>query len=355
MSSGAAEPEVVPSTRTPRVVPGRGDAPGGRDDADQTAAMDDYFAALEAQQGFIARSDVLAGGEDDRFIRRHIASGTWRRVRNGAYCLTPTWDHADAVDRHLRRARAVAHSHGDAVVLSHVTSLLTRPGCDVWGIDLGRVHVTRRDGRAGSVERDVVHHEGGVVDDDIEVVDGPLVMREARGAVDALSVNRLEPGLVLIDGVIRAGRVQTGELDLRHLATRHHQGSRTVDMALRLADGRSESVGESRARYLYWSQGLPRPEVQYVVRDRDGRLVGTTDLAWPELGLLFEFDGRVKYGRLLRPGQDPGDAVFAEKLREDALRRATGFAVERITWADLSRPAATARRARERMSGPRSA
>jgi hypothetical protein len=249
----------------------------------------------------------------------------------------------------------VAHAHGDAVVLSHLSSLLLRPGIDVWDIDLGRVHVTRRDGRAGSVERDVVHHEGQVTDDDLEVVDGLLVVGETRSTVETLAGNRLEPGLVLADRVLHAGRVPTDGLRELHLETRHHRGGRTVDMALRLADGRSESVGESRARYLYWSQGLPQPEVQYVVTDRDGRLVGITDLAWPDLGLLSEFDGRVKYGRLLKPGQEPGDAVFAEKLREDALRRATGFAVERITWADLSRPASTARRARERMSVSRTA
>jgi hypothetical protein len=68
--------------------------------------------------------------------------------------------------------------------------------------------------------------------------------------------------------------------------------------------------------------------------------------------LLFEFDGRVKYGRLLAPGQDPGDVVFAEKLREDRMRRATGFAVERCTWADLAAPRATARRIRQRMTSP---
>ena len=65
--------------------------------------------------------------------------------------------------------------------------------------------------------------------------------------------------------------------------------------------------------------------------------------------MLFEFDGRVKYGRLLKPGEDPGDAVFKEKLREDALRRATGWAVERATWRDLSHPVDLARRTRRRM------
>src|SRR3712207_8138753 len=32
------------------------------------------------------------------------------------------------------------------------------------------------------------------------------------------------------------------------------------------------------------------------------------------------FRSKVKYGRLLKPGQDPGDAVFEEKRREDAMR-----------------------------------
>ncbi|MGY1671234.1 hypothetical protein [Geodermatophilus sp. SYSU D00710] len=42
----------------------------------------------------------------------------------------------------------------------------------------------------------------------------------------------------------------------------------------------------------------------------------------------------MKYGRLLRPGQDPGDAVFDEKRREDAIRD-EGWGVVRWTWADL--------------------
>lgn len=48
-----------------------------------------------------------------------------------------------------------------------------------------------------------------------------------------------------------------------------------------------------------------------------------------------EFDGQVKYGRLLRPGQSPGDAVFAEKVREDRLR-GEGLTVVRWTWDELT-------------------
>jgi hypothetical protein len=49
-----------------------------------------------------------------------------------------------------------------------------------------------------------------------------------------------------------------------------------------------------------------------------------------------EFDGEVEYGRELQPGQDLGEVVFREKLREDALRDA-GRQVVRWTWPDLSR------------------
>jgi len=311
--------------------------------------MDDFYTAVEARQGFIARADVLGTGFDDRYIRRMISRRVWVRVRNGAYCTMPLWQAADAVERHRRLARAVVHAHGDAVALSRVSGLLMRDGCDVWGVDLSRVHVTRRDGRSGSIERDVVHHEGPVHDDDLELVDGLLVVREAQCVVEAIAIAGVEPGVVLTDSALHAGRVHPDQLDEMQHRMPNRRGNRTVDLTLRLVDGRAESVGESRARYLYWSQGLPRPEVQFHVYDADGFLVGITDLAWPHHGLLFEFDGRVKYGRLLRPGQDAGDVVFAEKLREDALRRATGFAVERAVWNDLSTPVATARRARQRM------
>ena len=58
-------------------------------------------------------------------------------------------------------------------------------------------------------------------------------------------------------------------------------GTLITDLVLRLADGRSESVGETRARYLVWSQGLPAPEVNYPIFDENGREVARVDLAWP--------------------------------------------------------------------------
>ena len=117
-----------------------------------------------------------------------------------------------------------------------------------------------------------------------------------------------------------------------------HQWPRTLsqEIVIRLLDGGSESVGETLERHLIWTMHLPRPQLQYPIYDRHGQLIGITDFAWPEHGVYGEFDGRVKYGRLLKTGLDPGDVVFAEKRREDLIRGVTGGIMVRHTWADLT-------------------
>jgi len=106
-------------------------------------------------------------------------------------------------------------------------------------------------------------------------------------------------------------------------------------------------VGESRGRHLFWVYRLPCPELQFEVRDSTGELLGTCDWAWPEEGLLGEFDGKVKYG--LKTGQEPGDAVFAEKRREDLMREATRMGMVRLIWSDYGTPGYTANRVRRFM------
>ena len=107
------------------------------------------------------------------------------------------------------------------------------------------------------------------------------------------------------------------------------------------ADGRSGSVGETRSRIALARAGIPEPVLQWEVLAEGRRHV--TDFAWPELGVVAEFDGRVKYGRALAPGQDPAEAVWQEKLREDRLR-GVGLVVVRWIWRDIDDFAATAAR-----------
>ncbi|HYP45923.1 MAG TPA: hypothetical protein VEQ66_12090 [Propionibacteriaceae bacterium] len=65
--------------------------------------------------------------------------------------------------------------------------------------------------------------------------------------------------------------------------------------------------------------------------------MGRADFGWPEHRTVGEFDGRIKYGRLLKAGESAGDVIYAEKLREDEMRD-LGWQVVRWMYADLATP-----------------
>jgi very-short-patch-repair endonuclease len=96
-------------------------------------------------------------------------------------------------------------------------------------------------------------------------------------------------------------------------------------------------VGEYRSRVLLRDLGLMPDDLQAAIADDSGRTIGRVDFLWTRDRMVGEFDGAVKYRRGVLGTRDPGDAVFAEKVREDRLRSA-GYTVVRWTWADLDRP-----------------
>ena len=89
--------------------------------------------------------------------------------------------------------------------------------------------------------------------------------------------------------------------------------------------------------------GLPTPEPQYRVRTVAGHACARCDFGWREFRTVGEFDGAEKYGRLLLPGEKPGDKIFQEKLREEAIRD-LGWKVVRWTWDELTDPGELARK-----------
>lgn len=305
--------------------------------------MDERLRAIERAFGVFLRSEARDCGHDDQSIRAAMRSKLWHRVRHGAYCFHDTWVAADATERYRILGRAVMRSLGRRVALSH-TSALVEQGIPVWGADLSRVHVTRLDGGAGQRTSDTVHHEGTLLDTEIVEVDGLLMTSPCRSALEAATVSTVESGLVSVDAVLNRKLVDPDALDAMHRMMERWPGARRLQLVMRMADGAAASPGESRSRYLFWTQNLPAPRLQFHVYDEHGILIGITDFAWPEHRLLGEFDGRVKYGRLLKPGQTPGDVVFEEKRREDRLREATGWKVGRLVWSDLATPTVTGAR-----------
>jgi hypothetical protein len=301
------------------------------------------------RDGVFLRRDALSFGITDAALGRAVRSGELVRVRQGAYTFAHHWERASPEERHRIRASAVMRAACCRCVLSHTTAALTL-GVDVWDLDLESVHITRQDHKGGRREAGVVQHRGVLEPSDVAFSGRWPTTNAVRTALDITTVTNVEHALVTVSSILHKKLATKDELYERASGMTNVPGSLTTDLVLRLADGRLNGPGEARAYYAFWIEGLPAPELQWKVRDETGAVAAYLDFAWPDLGVWVEFDGRQKYLRPYREGDQPGDVVVSEKLREDEVRRLTGWICVRIVWADLEHPARIAAKIRRAMA-----
>ncbi|MGY1635973.1 hypothetical protein ACI78V_04875 [Geodermatophilus sp. SYSU D00742] len=277
----------------------------------------------------LRRRALAAGWSDDELVRR-LRRGDLTRLRPGAYLFEAP---PDPALRHRHLVTATLAALRRPAVVSHQSAAVLH-GWPLWGVRLDRVHVTREPPASSEVGRHLRCHVARLSDAEVVTVEGVLVTDPARTVVDLARTLPFEPAVVAADAAMRPGGVPRVDVQRRLADVTGTPGSRVAARVVGFADGRSGSVGESRSRVLLHRLDLPPSTLQLDVRTASGRPVGRADFGWEEHRVLGEFDGRVKYGRLLRPGQQPGDVVFEEKRREDALRD-EGWGVVRWTWGDL--------------------
>jgi hypothetical protein len=230
-----------------------------------------------------------------------------------------------------------------SVVVTHV-SAVGEWDIAQWELPLDHVHITRDDQRAGRHEAGVHQHLGELRPQDIVERNGIRVAAVPRTCLDAVSLVDVEHGLVVVNDVLHKKLTTPEELAACAAYMEQWPGSLRHRVVLRLADGRIESVGESRFFFLCWQQGLPLPIPQFEVVNEWGRVVAVVDFAWPELGLFVEFDGKVKYKAPDREDETVVDVVLREKQREELVCQLTDWRCLRVVWADLYRPEHTAAR-----------
>ncbi len=312
--------------------------------------MSDELRSICDSYGIFLRREALALGYDDRTLARAIRLKVLHRLRHGAYVFREDWDVLDELGRHRLLAMAIRRTANTPVALSHTTAAVML-GAPIWDLSLDEVHVTRLDGKAGRREARVAQHGGAITSREIVQIDGTAVTSATRTALDMTMIADVEHCLPIIDHLLRVKA--TSHRVLRQEARRRDVWPSTLatNLAVRLADARRESVGESRSSYLFWRGGLPTPQPQFEVRDASGRVVGRVDFAWPELGVFLEFDGKEKYLRYRREGESVVDVVRREKKREEIICGLTGWRCIRIVWADLYRPGETVAYIRSVLAG----
>lgn len=134
-------------------------------------------------------------------------------------------------------------------------------------------------------------HREQLADDEIETVGDLVVTSAIRTAYDLARWSTQVEGVVAADALGRIGSF--GPPALLAIAARY-PGARwraRVPLVAELMDPRAESAMETRCRVSLVLRGLPRPELQYQVRDEGGHHVARLDMAYPAAKAGMEFDG----------------------------------------------------------------
>ena len=170
-------------------------------------------------------------------------------------------------------------------------------------------------------------HRDQLADDEVTTVAGLVVTSAIRTAYDLARWSTQIEGVVAADALGRLGGFGPGAL-LRMAA--RYPGVRwrsRVPLVAELMDSRAESAMETRCRLSLVLRGLPRPDLQYQVRDELGDHVAWLDMAYPSARTGVEFDGE----------HHQEASVFRADLARHNRLTALGWTVLRASAADVLR------------------
>ncbi|QDZ14385.1 hypothetical protein [Humibacter ginsenosidimutans] len=189
-------------------------------------------------------------------------------------------------------------------------------------------------------------HRASIADEDVTEVHGLLVTSPARTIADLARAGISRECVVALDYTLSSRAPQGLRLvkeELIELVVRQGGwGRRRAVELIEFGDGRSGSPGETGSRLIFAEGGFESPELQHHY-PRHGRRGYDSDFWWKRSlrgrPLAGEFDGAGKYLRkeYLR-NKTPGEAVVAEKRREDYMRRCDGSDFMRWGFPEVMRP-----------------
>lgn len=170
----------------------------------------------------------------------------------------------------------------------------------------------------------VVRHRVAISERDVECVRGIPRTDLLRTTVDCARSFNAPDGLAVLDEALNHGV----PVDYLHALNNSMPSNRGRAKARWLFDAGVVGVDspmESRLRFILLCAGFGDAVIQFPIPSFDGR-VFFADIAFPSLGIIFEYDGRAKYGAAAD--------LIAEKAREDAIRL-RGWKVVRVQASEI--------------------
>ena len=279
-----------------------------------------------ARHGVLLVSDLTRLGLDSN-ARQQAVAGFYRLAR-GAYAVDkPT----SPEQWHFMRTVAAMAVRRGSLMASHVSGAVIHE-LPLYGSDLRLVHLSSdrapRSARAGVV----IHQTNEMA----TCVAGVPVTDVARTILDCARIMPRDQAVVMADCALHNGLTSTTALGAA-LGRLTGRGSSRARAVVALADGRAESVGETRTRLICVDAGIPvTPQVW--LREADGTRYARVDLLVDGLPLVIEFDGADKYFRDEdEKPVDPAVKHWEEKVRRERIED-HGHIVVNIYWDMLANP-----------------
>lgn len=301
-----------------------------------------------ARHGVVSTADARSHGIGTDQLRRLVREGYLLRLARGWYAVTPDgvqtppWRDADrfvaARNLHRLRTAALLRSFDGRVTASHQSAVLLHGG-RLWRSDLSTVHLSRtRDDhsrhRTGAVLHPQIDATPVMGWDDLSTL--PMAVAVVQVGLVPISLREgpdpLE-SLIAADGALHDKQITRAELEAAVELHRRHPHIEGVRLLLAHADGRHESVGETRLGHGLRCLGYEfTPQVPVVVRGVTRR----GDFGIKGTDAIIEFDGLSKYsgGFVAADPAAVRRAIADEKARQSDLEDA-GKELARIGWVDL--------------------
>ncbi|MDT0203290.1 hypothetical protein [Nocardioides sp. AE5] len=283
----------------------------------------DHWFPLPVDQPF-TRQEALACGVTDRTLRALIDAALLRRPVRGVFVDHRVPDSLDTRVRILSKVvppgsfvadRTAGWLHGANMILAP-NDHLTVP----------RVSVFHLPGRDRTRREMVVSGERALAPGDLVEIQGLLVTSPLRTALDLGRFLRRAQALSAMDSLLRLGQFGREELIAGVERFARQRGVRQLRAMAPLADGRSESPGESALRLHWYDAGLPPPELQVPYLE-DGRALYYLDMGLPDLRFAAEYDGEEWHSS----DRD----VSHDRVRRERMTQRGGWQIEVFRRADV--------------------